>query len=123
MGKPVHEMSADEQRIGQCGENEAADFLSNLGYEIIARKVHTRRGEIGIAATPVEGMLLVDLRTLTPGRMARPEEMITRRKQSHTQTAMEVTLRRRELTIGKSMRWLLKENRAANPSSPILTTF
>jgi len=88
MGKPVYKMST-KKKIGEWGENEASDFLSNLGYEIIARNVRTPRGEIDILAKSDDVTIFVEVRTLTSNRIAHPEETITRQKQSHMMAAVE----------------------------------
>lgn len=82
-------MSTKKQRIGEWGENEASGYLSNLGYEIIARNVRTPRGEIDIIAKSDDVTIFVEVRTLTSNRIAHPEETITRQKQSHMLAAVE----------------------------------
>jgi putative endonuclease len=89
MGKPYHKMSTKKQQIGKWGENEAADFLSNHGYEIIARNVRTLRGEIDLVVKLEDVTVFVEVRILTSSRIAHPEETITRRKQSHMLAAVE----------------------------------
>jgi len=82
-------MNTRKQRVGVWGENEAADFLSNLGYEIITRNVRTPRGEIDIIVKLDEVTIFVEVRTLTSSRIAHPEETITHRKQSRMLAAVE----------------------------------
>lgn len=89
MGESVHKMSTRNQHVGAWGENEAADFLSKLGYEIITRNVRTPRGEIDIIVKSDEVIIFVEVRTLTSSRIAHPEETITRRKQSRMLAAVE----------------------------------
>ena len=78
-----------KKKIGEWGENEASDFLSNIGYEIIDRNVRTPRGEIDILAKSDEVTIFVEVRTLTSNRIAHPEETSTRQKQSHMKAAVE----------------------------------
>lgn len=82
-------MTTKKQSIGMWGESEAADFLSKLRYEILGRNVRTPHGEIDIVARLGDVVVFVEVRTLTSSRLARPEETITRRKQSHMLTAVE----------------------------------
>lgn len=82
-------MSTKKQQVGVWGENEATDFLSERGYEIIARNVRTPRGEIDIVAKSDEVIIFVEVRTLTSSRIAHPEETITRRKQVRMLAAVE----------------------------------
>jgi putative endonuclease len=78
-----------KKKIGEWGEIEASDFLSSLGYEIIARNVRTPRGEIDLLAKSDDGTICVEVRTLTSYRVAHPKETITRQKQSHRRAAVE----------------------------------
>lgn len=82
-------MSTKKQQIGEWGEKEASAFLSNLGYEIIARNVRTPRGEIDILAKLEDVTVFIEVRTLTSNRIAHPEETISRQKQSHMLAAVE----------------------------------
>jgi putative endonuclease len=88
MGKPVYKMKTKKQQVGEWGENEAADYLSNLGHEIIARNVRTPR-EIDLVVKSDDVFIFVEVRTLTSSRIAHPEKTITRRKQSHMLAAVE----------------------------------
>ena len=78
-----------KKKISEWGKNEASDFLSNFGYEIIDRNVRTPRGEIDILAKSDDGTIFVEVRTLTSNRVAHPKETITRQKQSHRMAAVE----------------------------------
>jgi putative endonuclease len=82
-------MNTRKQQIGKWGENTAAEFLSKLGYEIFARNVRTSQGEIDLEVKPDDVTIFVEVRTLTSSRIARPEETITHRIQSHMLAAVE----------------------------------
>ena len=90
-------MTTKRQMIGSWGEQAAADFLSNLGYEIIARNVRTPRGEIDIVVRSGEVIIFVEVRTLTSSKFAHPEETITHRKQSHMLAAVEDYIQSHEI--------------------------
>lgn len=82
-------MTTSKQVVGAWGEQEAANYLAGLGYEILERNVRTRHGEIDLV-TRLEGVtIFVEVRTLSSNRFAHPEETITRRKQSHMLSAVE----------------------------------
>jgi putative endonuclease len=71
------------QRIGAWGEQAAADYLLQHGYEVIARNVRTPYGEIDIVAKHGDVYILVEVKTRTSDKMGLPEEAITARKREH----------------------------------------
>jgi putative endonuclease len=71
------------QRIGQWGESTAVDYLTQHGYDIIARNVRTPFGEIDIVAKQGDMTIFVEVKTRTSDKMGLPEEAITPRKQEH----------------------------------------
>jgi putative endonuclease len=84
-------MTNRNQRVGQQGEQAAADYLSAKGYEIIARNVRTPYGEIDLV-TQKDGFTIfveVKTRTLRKGGafprpyLGPPEIAVTPRKQQH----------------------------------------
>jgi putative endonuclease len=78
-----------KQAIGAWGEQEAANYLSGLGYEIPGRNIRTQHGEIDLIAQLGEITCFVEVRTLSSSRFAHPEETITRRKQTHMLEAVK----------------------------------
>lgn len=77
------------QRIGQWGEDVAADYLTTRGCEITARNVRTPYGEIDLVARQGDVTLFVEVKTRTSNRMGLPEEAITPRKREHMLAAAE----------------------------------
>jgi putative endonuclease len=71
------------QEIGQWGESVATDYLTEHGYEIIARNVRTPFGEIDIVAKQGDMIIFVEVKTRTSNKMGLPEVSITVRKQEH----------------------------------------
>ncbi len=56
--------SADPRRVlGARGEQLAADHLRRLGYEILARNVRTRHGEIDLIAVDRGALVFVEVKT------------------------------------------------------------
>jgi putative endonuclease len=82
-------MRTSKQTTGAWSEQEAAHYLSGLGYEILGRNVRTPHGEIDLVAKLGNITCFVEVRTLSSSRFAHPEETITRGKQSHMLTAVE----------------------------------
>ncbi len=71
------------QRIGKWGEETAAEYLTERGYEIIARNVRTPYGEIDIVARQSDITIFVEVKARTSNKMGLPEESITPHKREH----------------------------------------
>lgn len=53
----------DRKRLGNWGEEAAAQYLSALGYRILARNWHCRYGELDIVAETDRLLALVEVKT------------------------------------------------------------
>lgn len=82
-------MKTKKQITGSWGENAAADYLKERGFEILGKNVRTPHGEIDLVAKLDDVVIFVEVRTRTSSRFARPEESINQRKQSHMLAAAE----------------------------------
>ena len=71
------------QRIGKWGEETAAEYLTQRGYEIVARNIRTPYGEIDVIAKQNDIIIFVEVKTRTSNKMGLPEESITPRKREH----------------------------------------
>ncbi len=71
------------QRIGKWGEDAAAAYLAEQGYEIVARNARTPYGEIDIVAKQTDITIFVEVKTRTSNKMGLPEDSVTLRKQAH----------------------------------------
>jgi putative endonuclease len=71
------------QRVGQWGEETAARYLQQRGYEIISRNARTPYGEIDIIARQGDMTIFVEVKTLTSSRNFFPEQNVTSRKREH----------------------------------------
>jgi putative endonuclease len=67
---------------GQIGESLAAAYLSGLGFEILARNVRTRYGELDIIAREGDTLVFVEVRTRRDDRLGSPEESVGPAKQA-----------------------------------------
>ena len=77
------------QRIGKWGEETATEYLTQRGYEIIARNMRTPYGEIDIVAKQGDTFIFIEVKTRTSNSMGLPEEAITPRKRQHMISAAE----------------------------------
>ena len=71
------------QTIGHWGEETAAAYLRQRGYEIIARNARTPYGEIDIIAKQGDITIFIEVKTLTASKSFFPEQNVTARKRGH----------------------------------------
>jgi len=77
------------QKIGRWGEEVAAYYLQERGYEIVDRNARTPYGEIDLVARHDGATVFMEVKTRTSRRFGLPEEAITPRKQAHMLAAAE----------------------------------
>lgn len=76
-------------KIGEKGEQIAADYLLNKGYIIVYRNWRSGRKEVDIIAEK-DGMLVIaEIKTRSRQDIAFPEEFVNKRKQQHLKTAAD----------------------------------
>jgi len=80
---------AYNQKIGRWGEEAAAQYLRERGYEIVGQNARTPYGEIDLVARHDGGTVFVEVKARTSRRFGLPEEAITPRKQAHMMAAAE----------------------------------
>ncbi len=71
------------QRVGKWGEETAAAYLTQRGYEIVGRNARTPYGEIDIIAKKDESFIFIEVKTLTSSKNFFPEQNVTQRKREH----------------------------------------
>ena len=76
-------MTQERRRLGQRGEQIAADRLAGLGYEIVERNYRCAAGEIDLVARHDGRWVFVEVRTRRGDRFGTPEESVTPRKKAH----------------------------------------
>jgi putative endonuclease len=74
---------ARRQTIGRWGEEVAAQFLQEKGYEILQRNVYTPYGELDIVARCGEIIVFVEVKTRTSSSFGLPEISVGPRKVRH----------------------------------------
>lgn len=67
-------------RLGNKGEDLAAEFLKQKGCRIISRNFKTPMGEIDIIAQDGKTLVFVEVKTRTDNSFGRPFEAVNRRK-------------------------------------------
>jgi putative endonuclease len=76
-------MTQQRRRLGQLGEQMAADRLTGLGYQIVERNYRCPAGEIDLVARRDDRWVFVEVRTRRGDRFGSPEESVTPRKRLH----------------------------------------
>lgn len=95
-----------KQRVGQIGENAAADWYKAEGYEIIARNVHESHQEIDLIARNDQSLVFVEVKTRTQSagtssRYGRPADAVDASKRRFTVLAAQRYLREHpDLAVG-----------------------
>lgn len=72
----------NNKRIGNLGEQLAADFLIKNGYTVLERNYRTPYGELDIIAKDTDTVIFVEVKTRSSARFGTGFEAITAKKQS-----------------------------------------
>ena len=74
---------AEHNDLGKRGEELAAEYLAEKGYEILERNWRAGRGELDIIAKAKNGILIfVEVKTRSYNTMGEPEDAVNERKES-----------------------------------------
>jgi len=71
------------QSVGQWGEQAAANYLAERGYEIAGRNLRTPYGEIDLLARKEGQTVFVEVKARTSAWLGPPEIAVTPQKQAH----------------------------------------
>lgn len=85
------------QSVGRWGEQAAADYLCQHGYEILARNVRTPYGEIDLVACKDGITVFVEVKARTGISFGPPEVAVTPRKQAHMLACAEFYAQQNEI--------------------------
>lgn len=75
------------QIAGRNGENEAAKYLEDLGYEIICKNFRCMNGEIDIIAKDGNEYVFVEVKTRTNRSYGEGRDAVDNNKQKHIKKA------------------------------------
>lgn len=67
-------------KLGKYGENTAANYLKNKGYQILERNYRYQRAEIDLIARKNEVLAIVEVKTRTGHALEHIAEAINRKK-------------------------------------------
>ncbi len=71
----------DHKEIGNDGEQKAAAYLRDKGYEIVTNNYRYKRGEIDLIAKKGDLMAFVEVKTRNNLDFGNPESFVSRRQQ------------------------------------------
>ncbi|MDD4774877.1 MAG: YraN family protein [Syntrophomonas sp.] len=72
-----------KKEIGRRGEEMAAQYLKESGYQILCRNFRSRNGEIDIICNRAGAVIFVEVKTRTNTHFGFPEEAVTWTKKGH----------------------------------------
>ncbi len=93
---------ARRQTIGRWGEDVAAQFLQEKGFEILRRNVRTSYGEIDLIARCGATIVFVEVKTRTSSSFGLPEISVGERKIRHMLEAAQAFM---QLYTGPEEEW------------------
>jgi putative endonuclease len=74
-------MAHAPHELGQAGEAAAADYLTSLGFEVLARGYRHGRAEVDLVLRRGQELLLfVEVKTRSTGQYGTPETFVSARK-------------------------------------------
>jgi putative endonuclease len=82
-------------RLGDRGENLAAEHLVGLGFRIVERQMRGLYGEIDLIALDGETVVFIEVKTRATSAAGDPTEAVTRAKQRKITRAALAYLKRR----------------------------
>jgi putative endonuclease len=85
---------AEHNETGKKGEDLAADFLQNEGFQILERNWKNRFEEIDIIALENELLVIVEVKTRSSLAFGKPEESVGLRKQRLLVNAAEAYIKK-----------------------------
>ncbi len=74
-------MTFQRMELGRRGEDIAAEYLINSGYEIIERNFKNKLGEVDIIAKDKNTLCFIEVKTRRTANFGSPFESVTPRKQ------------------------------------------
>lgn len=69
------------RRIGLVGEELAANYIKNKGYNVLDRNYRTKLGELDIIARKQDIVIFIEVKTRTSGAYGMPSEAVNYKKQ------------------------------------------
>ncbi len=78
--------------FGKQGENEAANYLREKGFDIVAKNFRSKFGEIDIVAKKKDCLYFVEVKTRSNSKRGLPYEAVNKRKIFHMRQSAQYFL-------------------------------
>lgn len=88
---------AENKKAGDFGEDIAAEYLVQNGYEIIERNYRFGHGEIDIIAKKNNVLVFIEVKTRTSLEFGEPEYAVTKTKQNQVRKIAAAYLYEKEI--------------------------
>jgi putative endonuclease len=95
----MNEKSGYKKRLGEWGEELAAQFLLKNGYELVEKNFQTRRGEIDLVVTRGEEIIFVEVKTRSKESFGYGEDAVNWRKRHKIQLTIDRYLEENKITL------------------------
>lgn len=86
-----------KQEIGKSGEDIAANYLTNIGYNVIERNFECWQGEIDIIALDKNEIVFIEVKTRRNRKYGLAVEAVNNNKKKHLWKAVEYYIYSRNL--------------------------
>jgi archaeal holliday junction resolvase (hjc) len=83
--------------LGRYGEDVAANYLVDHGYDVIERNVRYRFGEVDIIAKKGEGLIVIEVKTRRTQTYGMPCEAVHWKKKQHIRHVVSMFLATRDI--------------------------
>jgi putative endonuclease len=111
------------QKLGQWGEEAAANYLIVHGYHIIESNHRTPYGEIDLVASLEELTIFIEVKTRASKTLGLPEISITPRKQIHMRQSAEYYIQQHPQLSGSWRIDVVSVQQHAAGQPPTITHF
>ncbi len=91
----------DSRLLGAFGEQTAARYLRNNGYEVLSANFRTRGGEIDIVAKKDGVVCFVEVKTRTEGSMLPPRAAVGFHKEQNVEDTAAVYMKKYGIKLKK----------------------
>jgi putative endonuclease len=98
-------MKTDKQKLGDIGEDMAADYLQNKGYTIVERNFQHGKFELDIICLDKNELVIVEVKSVRVPEFGSGEARISRKKQASIFKGSYAYLDRRSRFAGMDVRF------------------
>ncbi len=90
---------AHQQKLGNWGEQLAANYLIKNGYSIVERNWRYGKEEVDIIARKDEFLVIVEVKTRHSSQFGDPQDFVTKRQQKHLINAADAYVTDNDLDV------------------------